>query len=147
MPAAAHSGNMAHDYSIENMPFLAWLDKQLEERGWKDAELARRGNFSATTLTNVRTGIRRPGFKVINGVATALTVDPDVVAELAGRLGKADDNDEEETRLLRKIRRAFERMDPETKETYVAIGETMATRDQKNREKMPARNRPAKART
>jgi transcriptional regulator with XRE-family HTH domain len=125
------------------------LDDQLQDKGWKDAELARRGNFSATTLTNVRAGVRRPGFKLINGIAIALNVTSEEVAAKAGRLGDADDttleSNDEETKLLKKIRRLFGRMDPGTQETYV--GETMAARDEKTREKKPARDRAAKART
>jgi transcriptional regulator with XRE-family HTH domain len=139
---------MARDYTFENMPFLAWLDERLQEKGWKDAELARRGNFSATTLTNVRTGVRRPGFKLINGVAIALGVDSEEVASKAGRLGDGDgqsSESDEEAKLLKKIRRAFSRMEPGTQETFVAIGETMAARDERNREKKPSRNRSAKA--
>jgi transcriptional regulator with XRE-family HTH domain len=136
---------------MDNMPFLTWLDDQLQDKGWKDAELARRGNFSATTLTNVRAGVRRPGFKLINGIAIALNVTSEEVAAKAGRLGDADDttleSNDEETKLLKKIRRLFGRMDPDTQATYVAIGETMAARDEKIREKKPARDRAAKART
>jgi transcriptional regulator with XRE-family HTH domain len=136
------------DYLEHNAPFLNWLDGELNERGWDDAEVARRGDFSATTLTNIRKGRRKPGIKLANGLAVAFGLDPNFVSAKAGLVPDYTrmDNEKDEKDIQR-IRRFFSQMEPATRDNYIAVGETLARQDQKRRTTDEARTRPAKART
>lgn len=137
-----------HDFSDLNRPFLEWLDAELEERGWDDAELARRGNFYATSLTHLRKGRRKPGIKLVNSIANGLGISPGVAAAKAGLVPDytvmANEKDEQD---VQRIRRLFNQMDNETRDTFLAIGDSLARRDQRRRAQGETRARPRTARS
>lgn len=136
------------DYSGDTLQFLVWLDQELEQRGWTDAEVARRGGFSSTTLTNIRKGARKPGIRLANGLAVALELSPELVAAKAGLVPDytvmANEKDEQD---VQRIRRLFNQMDHETRDTFLAIGDSLARRDQRRRAQGETRARPRAARS
>ena len=65
--------------------FIEWLDAQLREKGYSDAEASRRGGLSHSAIYEIRNGIR-PGVKKCRALARVFSVPPDVVLRLAGHL-------------------------------------------------------------
>jgi transcriptional regulator with XRE-family HTH domain len=66
--------------------FSEWLNKQLDQRGWSQGELARRAGISQGAISNVLSGKREPGADFCMKVAQALGEAPEKVLKLAGIL-------------------------------------------------------------
>lgn len=72
--------------------FSTWLLKQLEERGWSQAELARRAGLGNATLSRFITETHNPGPDACLAIARALKVPPVEVFRLAGILPAIDES-------------------------------------------------------
>ncbi|HEX2951375.1 MAG TPA: helix-turn-helix transcriptional regulator [Armatimonadota bacterium] len=68
--------------------FANWLQDQLTQRGWDQAELARRGNISPAQVTRIMSGERRAGPDACRAIARALQLPPEEVFRQAGLLPK-----------------------------------------------------------
>jgi transcriptional regulator with XRE-family HTH domain len=79
---------------------LAWLNDQLRAQGIDRAELARRGDFNSTALTNVYSGKRNVGKKLATGIAAGLGVPTEVVYREFGLLPEKQVVDDEEAQIL-----------------------------------------------
>lgn len=66
--------------------FVAWINSELNQRGWSRSEAARRGGFSPSTLDKVIGGFSRPGPTLCRGLARAFGAPPDEVFRLADLL-------------------------------------------------------------
>lgn len=66
--------------------FGEWLSEQLDERGWTQAELARRAYISQSTLNRIVNGMRQPGPDATQAIAKALGKPPAEVFRHAGLL-------------------------------------------------------------
>lgn len=66
--------------------FVAWLNQQLEERGWSRSEAARRGEFSSSMLDKVIGGFAQPGLDFCRGLARAFNMPLEDVLRRAGIL-------------------------------------------------------------
>ena len=66
--------------------FADWLRKELDERGWDQAELARRSQTSTALISRMLSGERRPGAVVARRLARALHTSPEEVFRQAGML-------------------------------------------------------------
>jgi len=66
--------------------FIAWLGKQLNERGWNNSELARRAGLGNQTIYAIMNGTRKPGIDSCVGIARALHILPEDVLRHAGLL-------------------------------------------------------------
>jgi transcriptional regulator with XRE-family HTH domain len=64
--------------------FVEWLRRQLQRRGWKAAELARRLHMPSGTISRWMTGERQPSSRSCDLLADVLGVDLDLVLTLAG---------------------------------------------------------------
>lgn len=58
------------------MDFADWLRKQIEERGWEQAELARRMKVNSGSVANVLSRFRNAGPDFCLAVAHALRISP-----------------------------------------------------------------------
>ncbi len=65
---------------------LEWIRNELNERGWDQAELARRANITQAQISRVMSGTRNPGPEFCNGIARAFNIPPERVFRLAGFL-------------------------------------------------------------
>lgn len=68
------------------MDFVDWLKKELDDRGWKQAELARRAKLHRGTIANIMTGSRSPGPEFCTALADALGYPVEDVFRRAGLL-------------------------------------------------------------
>jgi transcriptional regulator with XRE-family HTH domain len=66
--------------------FTDWLQKEIEQRGWTVAELARRAEVAHGTINNVMSGMRNPGLDLCCALAHALGVPEVEVLWRAGLL-------------------------------------------------------------
>lgn len=88
-------------------PFIPWLTKELEARGWNRAELARRMNVQQSVLGNIIHRRVAMGADVAKRLAAAMGVSQYEVFRLAGLIDEDTLDDEaalqEIRRLLAKI--------------------------------------------
>lgn len=104
--------------TIDNFP--RWLQRELNKRGWDQAELARRGDITAAHISRIVSGLRQPGPDFCKGVARALRVPPERVFRLAGLLPPriiGAQNEEQKHELLD----YFDALDPDTRHTIVTL--------------------------
>lgn len=66
--------------------FANWLMREIEERGWTNAELARRAGISAPNVSMVISGQKGIGWEFCLGIARALGYPPEDVLRRAGLL-------------------------------------------------------------
>lgn len=66
--------------------FTAWIVNQLQERGWPQAELARRAEISPPQVSRVLSGEANPGLDFLQGIARAFGMPLDAVMRRAGVL-------------------------------------------------------------
>lgn len=70
----------------DSIAFGDWLQRELSNRGWDQAELSRRSGISSAQISRIVTGGRRPGKDSIDGIARALRLPPEDVMRQAGIL-------------------------------------------------------------
>src|SRR5512139_3399651 len=68
------------------MDFGAWLQGQLDNRGWTQARLARRSKVSTAQIARVINNTRAPGPEFCRAVAKALELPEELVFREAGLL-------------------------------------------------------------
>lgn len=51
--------------------FIEWMGKELDRRGWIQADFARESGLSTATVSNVLSGKERPGLRFIEGALRA----------------------------------------------------------------------------
>lgn len=68
-----------------------WLIEELRERGWSQAEFARRAEISAATVSRVFSGENKPGDEFIRGTARAFGVPIETVMRMVGKLPQSGD--------------------------------------------------------
>jgi transcriptional regulator with XRE-family HTH domain len=122
--------------------FVNWLQEELDDRGWSQAELARRSKMTTATISHIFTGERRPGPETCTGIATALKYPPEVVFRKAGllpeedpietdikirayKIARLDDQDREEIDRLIEIK--LERPEKRASQTATSRGEPART--------------------
>ena len=69
-----------------SITFGDWLQSELNNRGWDQAELVRRSGISSAQISRLVTGGRDPGKDAIAGIARALRLPPEDVLRHAGIL-------------------------------------------------------------
>ena len=66
--------------------FPKWLNDQLEQRGMKPADLARKSDLDSAVVSNLMNGKRNPGIRTCKAIARALEISEDEVLQAAGLL-------------------------------------------------------------
>ena len=66
--------------------FTSWIEKELNKRNWKPADLARYSGLSRTSISNVLNGNRKAGVTFCNAIANALNIPPEEVMTKANLL-------------------------------------------------------------
>jgi len=72
---------------MQQPSFAKWLQSQMKQIGWNQAELSRRAGVSNQSISLVLSG-QRPGQKVIEGLARALSEHGITQVEIAERAGR-----------------------------------------------------------
>ena len=73
-------------YSVMNGVFSQWLVGELNERGWSNAELARRAGVTRGAIGNLVRDDRQPGPDMLNAIAGAFGYPPEKLFQIAGIL-------------------------------------------------------------
>ncbi len=68
------------------MSFGDWLKKELDKRGWVQAELARRSGVPQGQISNIIRGIRQPGPEPCIAIGQALGVSREEIFQARGWL-------------------------------------------------------------
>lgn len=66
--------------------FIQWLLEELNQRGWSQADLARRSRITPTQISRILSGSRNPGTEALTAIAGALNVPAAMLFQLAGVL-------------------------------------------------------------
>jgi len=66
--------------------FIEWLQQQLNQRQWTQADLARHSSVTQTHLSRIMNGMRKPGPDTLVNIARALRIPPDEAFRRAGLL-------------------------------------------------------------
>ena len=103
--------------------FVAWIEGELKERGWSLRELGRRGDLSSTSISNVLSGYRKPGYRLCRGIARALEMNPEDVFRRAGLLPPAPDLDDPQLKAALFL---FEKLTDADQERVLAIMKALA---------------------
>jgi transcriptional regulator with XRE-family HTH domain len=69
---------------MNSIEFREWLRKELNERGWSQSELARRGNVTPGAISAILTGNSNPGPKSCMAIARAFNIPPENIMRKAG---------------------------------------------------------------
>lgn len=72
--------------------FPEWLLEQMDERGWKQADLARAANLDTAVISNIINRKRKAGEVVCSAIARGLNLPPETVFRIAGLLPPAPVN-------------------------------------------------------
>lgn len=83
---------------------VAWLNEQLDERGWSFSELARRAGLNPSTVSLVLSEQRNPGLEFCVKVAGALEEEYPFLLELAGLVPQSPPHVHEEREALAILR-------------------------------------------
>lgn len=86
--------------------FISWLDKELIDRKWKPADLAREAKLSSAVVSNILNGHRRIGEKTGNAIARALRLPAELVFEKAGLLPPKTELTPNKRELMEKLKTA-----------------------------------------
>ena len=87
---------------MTNVQFSAWLNEELNARGWNQSDLARAAGLGRGTISNVLNNTRQPGPDICTAIADAFNLPPEFVFRRAGLLPpkKDEDPDFEEWKTL-----------------------------------------------
>jgi len=86
--------------------FITWLNSELKNLGWNDAELAKRANMTPSAISMVLDGTRNPGPRFCIGVAKAFKMPQVDVFCKAGLITQCDrEEDQTIARIIEYLRR------------------------------------------
>ena len=80
-----------------------WINSKLRERGWSQAELARRAGVSRTSISDAISGKENVGSNLATAIARALDVSEMEVLQLAGIVQSNHSIDDRAARLAYRI--------------------------------------------
>jgi transcriptional regulator with XRE-family HTH domain len=66
--------------------FAAWLESELQNRGWRLSDLSRKANLDTGSVSRILSGTRNPGPEICLAIAQALNYPPEIVFRHAGLL-------------------------------------------------------------
>jgi transcriptional regulator with XRE-family HTH domain len=69
--------------------FSNWLQQELSSRKWDQAELTRYGGVTASQVSRIIAGQRKPGVGACRAIATALGLPPEEIFRHAGLLPRS----------------------------------------------------------
>lgn len=88
------------EYTSSVSELTDFVNSKLADTGWTYNELARRADLSSGGISNVMTGLRRPGFDFCVGVARAFGEPPERVLRLTGLLPSLPEDRAKEEQVL-----------------------------------------------
>lgn len=80
--------------------FPAWLQEEMNERGWNQSDLARSSNLTQGAISNVLNKTREPGYDFCVGIARAFDIPVETVFRRAKILPEKTNLDEDLDELV-----------------------------------------------
>lgn len=71
---------------MSTLDFPEWLNDELQQRGWTQADLARKSGLTTAGISRILSGQRDPGPEALIAIAEALKLPPEHVFRKAGLL-------------------------------------------------------------
>ena len=106
-------------YSIMNT-FGNWLEQEINERGWSQAELARKATSSRTSINNIINGRRDPGPEMCRAIANALNLPQEYIFKKAGLID-VDNGEEDTSPTLEEANELMEQLPEEYQQQALAL--------------------------
>lgn len=116
----------------KNHRFRDWLQKELNSRGWSQADLARSADLNRAVINKLLSGHTTPSPTTLEGIARAFKVPVESVYRIAGLLPNIPEPEsflEELTYLIRKIR------SPQRKATALLLIKALVTEEEQEKNK------------
>ncbi len=105
--------------TVRNKPLGDWLKEQLERKGWRQADLARKSGLTTAEVSYLVLGKgKKPDPDTIDKLARGLEVPIEQVYRAAGYMEKAPEASE----ILEEMQYWYERMTPEEREEWLQNG-------------------------
>lgn len=80
--------------------FAKWINEFIQNKGWTQAELARRANLSKASISDISSGKITPGFEICMKLAKAMSIPPQEVLRKANLLPSVNLSQEEQENLI-----------------------------------------------
>lgn len=117
-------------YSLVNELFSDWLLREINERGWSQADLSRAANVSRTAISNVLSQQRQPGPDFCQSIAKAFGYPAATVFQKAGILPPNSELDQQTEEMIH----LFDKLTEEQQETMIGMARFFVERREgKNR--------------
>lgn len=132
-------------YSLVNTEtgFSEWLQQQMDERGWSQADLARNSGLTRAAISNYVNAVRAaPDADSCVALARAFKLPPEHVLRVAGYLPPAPE--EERSPTLLEMIEIFRNSTPEEQEEMISFARWRVQRAKEERERAK-RRRPGRA--
>lgn len=110
-----------------DIDFVTWVNDELRQRGWTQAELASRGGFTGAALSKLLSRERMPGIDICKGIAQAFGMKDTDVLRLAGLISP-DVEMTEYSPAIRNTIRMMKEMEEKDQKDIEALVETFRTR-------------------
>jgi transcriptional regulator with XRE-family HTH domain len=101
----ANSAELLRYNDTMSKDFLQWVEFELQRRSWRNADLAREGQMSESTVSRVLNGGSRVSYEFCNGVAVAFKIRPEPLYRHAGLTPPLPAAVEEEQEIVHTIRK------------------------------------------
>lgn len=124
-------------YSLMSDSFSGWIQERLEEKGWSQAELARRSGLTRGGISNLLNNVRKPDAETCKALARAFGRPEEEALIAAGYLSPKPDFDPRAERL----NQLFDQLTPEDQEEILSIAE-MKLRKKEAREAEKQKKKP-----
>lgn len=105
----------------QEVAFVDWLNKRLNDRHWNQSELARVSGLSRGSISHVVNGTRKPGVDFCTAIAEAFKIDAEEVLRAAGLLK----DEKKEFERIEKLARRISRLPEEDQEVIDALIERL----------------------
>ena len=110
------------------MEFSDWIEKQLKQRNWNSADLARGAGLDTGMVSRILNGLRKPSPETLTAFAKSLHLAPETVFRAAGLLPPEQELDPIDEELLN----LFDQLDDEDQEELLALARMKLARREKN---------------
>ena len=121
--------------------FTDWIYREMANRGWTQAQLARRAVLSQPTISMVLNRQKEPGQKFCRGIARAFKLPPEEVFRKAGILPAVPEKTDSAAELVYK----FTRLSDDGQELALEFIATLLEREERRRGVTTPQTAPASA--
>jgi len=101
---------------MATIDFRDWIEARLQERDWKQADLARASGMDTGFLSRILSGTAQAGLDTCVAIANALMLPPDLVLTKAGLLPQKSQDD-----ITREATHLFDQLSDEDQETVLIM--------------------------